>query len=266
MQLIDSHAHLYAKEFDADRSEVIRLAKAAGVQAVILPNIDNDSIEAIHELCDREPDFAFPMIGLHPTCVDGDYIKVMGKIEATLTKRKYYAIGETGIDLYWDKQFYKEQKIVFEEHLRWSIDLQLPVVIHVRNSFHETLDCIYKAGANCLKGVFHCFGGTTEQWNEISKLTSFLVGIGGIVTYKHNVLADTLKYIPVERIVLETDSPYLPPVPYRGKRNEPAFIIETAKKVAACYAMKTEKLAMKTTQNTVDLFAIPVKNVFRENT
>ena len=263
MQLIDTHAHLYAQQFDNDRTEVIRTAKTVGVQSVLLPNEDAASISAIQALCDREPDFAFPMTGLHPTGVDNDYIRELNKIEAALNKHKYYAIGEIGIDLYWDRQYEKEQKMVFEEQLRWSLDLQLPVAIHMRDSFYETLDSIYKIGADRLKGVFHCFGGAAEQWHEISKLTAFCVGIGGIVTYKNNVLADTIRLIPVERIVLETDSPYLAPVPFRGKRNEPGHIIETAKKVAACCAITTEKLAAITTRNSMKLFNIPVKNCFQ---
>jgi len=265
MPLIDTHSHLYAQAFDHDRSEVIRLAKSVGVQSVLLPNEDAESILAVNQLCDQEPDFAFPMMGLHPTSVNENYIKALGVIEDALKQRKYYAIGEIGIDLYWDKHFYKAQKLVFEEQLRWSIDLQLPVAIHSRNSLDEILESIYHIGADCLKGVFHCFGGTVEQWNEISKLTSFLVGIGGIVTYKNNVLAATLKHIPVERIVLETDAPYLAPVPHRGKRNEPAYLTETAKKVADCYQITTEKLVEITGQNALELFAIPVKSAFYDS-
>ena len=262
MRLIDTHTHLYAKEFDDDRPELIRKSKALGIQSVLLPNEDARSISAVNKLCDQEPDFAFPMIGLHPTSVDRDYIKEMKIIETALTQRKYYAVGEIGIDLYWDKQYYKEQKVVFEEQLQWGIDLQVPVVLHTRDSFHETIDSIYKIGADRLKGVFHCFGGTIAEWDEISKLTTFYVGIGGIATFKNNLLVETLKHIPLDRIVLETDSPYLAPVPYRGKRNEPAFIVETAKKLAACYDVNVEKLAMITTQNSLDLFAIDVKNRF----
>jgi len=264
MHLIDTHSHLYAQQFDNDRSEVIHRAKTAGIQAILLPNEDAESVRAILELCDQEPDFAFPMMGLHPTSVDGNYIQELGKIETALTKRNYFAIGEIGIDLYWDKKYHQEQKTVFKEQLQWAVELQLPVSIHLRNSFAETLDCIYQTGADRLKGVFHCFGGTTEQWDEIANLTSFLVGIGGIVTYKNNVLADTLKHIPLEKIVLETDSPYLAPVPFRGKRNEPAYLWETAKKVAECHAITTEKLAMTTARNSLELFAIPIKHVPNE--
>ena len=254
IQLIDTHSHLYDSAFDADRPEVIRSAKAAGVQAVLLPNEDAGTIDAVNRLCDQEPDFTFPMMGLHPTSVNEDYIKELNRIEKALSQRKYYAIGETGIDLYWDKRFFKEQKEAFEEQLRWSIDLQLPVSIHSRDSFNEILESIYHVGASRLKGVFHCFGGTTEQWNEISKLAFFFVGIGGVITFKNNILKDTLKHIPIEKIVLETDAPYLAPVPYRGKRNEPAYLIETAKKVADCYQTPIEAIVTQTTHNASTLF------------
>ena len=256
MKIIDTHTHIYSKEFDDDRIEIIRRAKAAGVEAVILPNEDSGSIEFINRLCDEEPGFAFPMIGLHPTCVDSGYTKEMNLVEHAIGKRKYYAIGEIGIDLYWDKKYINEQIAVFEEQLRWSIDMQLPVAIHMRNSFNEVLDSIYKVGADNLKGVFHCFGGTSEEWNEISKLTGFYIGVGGIITYKNNILNETIKKIPAERIVLETDAPYLAPVPYRGKRNEPAYILETAKKVAECQKKSFEDITKYTYQNALMLFNI----------
>ena len=256
MKIIDTHTHIYSKEFDADRNEMILRAKSAGIGAVLLPNEDSGSIEQISRLCDKEPDFAFPMIGLHPTCVDSGYSKEIKLIEQAIGKRKYHAIGEIGIDLYWDKSYFKEQVVVFEEQLQWSIDMQLPVAIHMRNSFNEVLNSIYKVGADKLKGVFHCFGGTTEEWNEISKLTGFCVGIGGIITYKNNILIETIKNIPLERIVLETDAPYLAPVPYRGKRNEPAYIFDVAKKVAECYKISLEDIADYTFQNSLRLFNI----------
>lgn len=261
MKIIDTHTHIYAKEFDADRAEIIRRSKAIGVQSVLLPNEDSGSIDAINKLCDEEPDYAYPMMGLHPTSVNENYKEELNKIEATLTKRKYYAIGEIGIDLYWEKHFLKEQKMVFEEQLRWSIDLQLPVAIHMRNSFEEVIDSIYNVGPEQLKGVFHCFGGTTENWNELSKLNSFYIGIGGIITFKNNILNDTIKNIPIERIVLETDAPYLAPVPYRGKRNEPGYIIETARKVADCYNTTIEEIAKSTYQSALNLFNIPTKSI-----
>ena len=258
MLLIDTHSHLYATEFDMDRPEIIRSAKAAGVCAVLLPNEDTRSINAILRLCDKEPDFAFPMMGLHPTSVNEDYVKELNRIEAALKQRSYVAIGEIGIDLYWDKRFIREQKTVFEEQLRWSIDLQLPVSIHMRHSFHEVLDSIFHVGANRLKGVFHCFGGTAEQWFEIAKIPTFLVGIGGVVTYKNSRLPDTLIHIPTDRIVLETDAPYLAPVPFRGKRNEPSYLIETAKKTAESCQITIEMLAESVNKNVFELFKIPL--------
>ncbi len=261
MNIIDTHTHIYSKEFDNDRSEIIRLSKAVGVKSVLLPNEDSGSIDAISRLCDKEPEFAYPMMGLHPTSVNENYIKEIRTIETALTKRKYYAIGEIGIDLYWDKRFLKEQKTIFKEQLLWSIDMQLPVAIHMRESFNEVMECIHHVGADRLKGVFHCFGGTTEEWNEISKLPFFWVGIGGIITFKNNILHETIKHIPIERVVLETDAPYLAPVPYRGKRNEPGYIIEVIKKVAECYNMTIEEIAKSTCQNALNLFNIPTNDV-----
>ena len=264
MHLIDTHSHLYAKEFDDDRPDVIRSAKAAGVQAILLANEDAGSIDAINRLCDMAQDFAFPMMGLHPTSVKEGYLNEMRLIETALTRRKYVAIGEIGIDLYWDKRYLKEQKAVFEEQLRWSIDLQLPVAIHSRDSLYEILDSIHKTGVDRLKGVFHCFGGSKEQWREIAGLSTFMIGIGGIVTYKNCRLCETLKHVPVEKIVLETDAPYLTPVPYRGKRNEPAYLVETAKKVAEIYQKTTETIANLTFDNAVQLFRIPSQNADNE--
>ena len=261
MKIIDTHTHIYSNEFDADRHEVIQRAKKAGVKAVLLPNENSGSICPISKLCDEEPDFAYPMIGLHPTCVDGNYINELKQIEAAVSKRRYYAIGEIGIDLYWDKSHLKEQRLVFEEQLRWSIDMQLPVSIHTRNAFDEVFDSINKVGSEKLRGVFHCFGGTMEEWNEISELSNFYIGIGGIVTFKNNILNETLENIPIERIVLETDAPYLAPVPHRGKRNEPAYIIETAKKIAECYKTTTENVIRHSYRNSLILFNILINNI-----
>ena len=261
MKIIDTHTHIYSEEFDSDRPETILRAKKAGIEAVLLPNETSASIEPISKMCDKEPHFAYPMIGLHPTCVDNNYVEEMKRIEAAIYKRKYYAIGEIGIDLYWDRSFIKEQTKIFLEQLQWSIDLQLPISVHMRNSFDETLDCIYKTGPDKLKGVFHCFGGTTDEWGEIAKLKNFYIGIGGIVTFKNNILNETLKNIPIERVIIETDAPYLAPVPYRGKRNEPAYIIETIKKTAECYKTTIEEASNYFYKNAFNLFNIPANNV-----
>ncbi|MDR0743072.1 MAG: TatD family hydrolase [Tannerella sp.] len=261
MKFIDTHTHIYSEEFDNDRPEIIKSARDAGIRAILLPNVDSTSIEMINEISGKEPDFIYPMMGLHPTSVKGNYVKEMQTIESALAKRTYYAIGEIGIDLYWDKSRLKEQKTVFEEQLRWSIDKKLPVSIHTRESLEEVLDSMYKVGTDHLRGVFHCFGGTIPEWDEISKLSSFYAGIGGIVTFKKNMIQETLKHIPIERVVLETDAPYLAPVPYRGKRNEPAYIIEIAKKVAECYEMTIENVSKYTFQNALNLFDISIDSI-----
>ena len=256
MKVIDTHTHIYVPSFDRDRAEIIRSAKAVGVQAVLLPNEDTGSIDAIHRLCEEEPAFAYPMIGLHPTSVGSDYVKEMQAIEKNIPKRIYYAIGEIGLDFYWDKSRMEEQRIVFEEQLRWSIDLQLPVSIHTRDAFREVMESIYRVGPNRLRGVFHCFGGTEDEWKEISALPGFYIGIGGILTFKNSALKKTLQNVPRDRIVLETDAPYLAPVPFRGKRNEPAYIIETIKILAACYQISAEEIASNAYHNSLCLFNI----------
>ena len=256
MKIIDTHSHLYSQAFDSDRSEVIHSAKKVGIQAVLLPNEDSGSIEAIHRLCDEEPEFAYPMIGLHPTCVGSDYIKEMQTIEKQIPKRSYCAIGEIGIDLYWDKSRLQEQKTVFEEQLRWSIDLQIPVSIHTRSAFSEVLESIYRVGYERIKGVFHCFGGTENEWKEIACLPEFCIGIGGILTFKNSALKETLKAVSLDRIVLETDAPYLAPAPYRGKRNEPVYILETIKSLAECYEKTVEDIALSAYHKSLYLFNI----------
>ncbi|MDR1557246.1 MAG: TatD family hydrolase [Tannerellaceae bacterium] len=254
MGIIDTHCHLYLKDFDTDREDVIRAARAAGIEGLLLPNIDLSSIEPMHALCEHYPGFAWPMMGLHPTSVNEDYPAVLRKMESLLHTRPYCAIGETGIDLYWDKTRLKEQKAAFEEQLRWSIDLDLPVVIHTREAFPEVFDSIYKVGKDKLKGVFHSFSGKESQLKEINQLKNFKLGIGGVVTYKNARLPETLTHTGIEQIVLETDAPFLPPVPYRGKRNEPLYIRETAAKIASIYQLPFEETVRITRTNTNELF------------
>jgi TatD DNase family protein len=256
MKIIDAHTHVYDHAFDGDRSEIIKSAKAAGIQAILLPNEDTGSIDAIHRLCEEEPDFAYPMIGLHPGSVTSDYAKELSAIERQISKRAYWAVGEIGMDLYWDKSRMREQKIVFEEQLRWSIDLGLPVSLHTRDAFPEVLEIIHRVGSDRLKGVFHCFGGTDDDWKAISGLPGFYIGIGGILTFKNSALKDVIRKIPLNRVVVETDAPYLAPVPFRGRRNEPAYILETIKSLAVCYQLPVEEVALNTFNNTLYLFNI----------
>ncbi|MDR1781252.1 MAG: TatD family hydrolase [Tannerella sp.] len=256
MKIIDTHTHIYLEEFDGDRREVVRAAKDAGIAAVLLPNIDTSTIKPLLQLCDEEPDYAFPMMGLHPTSVGDDYAEQLKAIEHALTQRVYCAIGEIGIDLYWDKSRLSEQKIAFEEQLRWSADLGLPVAIHTRNAFDEVFDSISKIGADRLKGVFHCFDGTKDNLNEIKRLGGFKIGINGILTYKKSTLAEVVADAPPEIFVLETDAPYLAPVPHRGSRNEPRFLWETAKKLAETKKMSLESVVEATKNNSTELFNI----------
>lgn len=256
MNIIDTHTHIYLEEFDIDRVQIIQAAKLSGISAMLLPNIDSTSIGALLRLCESEPDFAYPMMGLHPTSVTASYVSELKKIERALTKRIYCAIGEIGIDLYWDQSYLKEQKIVFEEQLKWSIDMQLPVSIHTRNAFEEVLDSIHKVGAERLRGVFHCYTGREEDLIEIKKMSQFKLGINGIVTFKKSGLPEILRHVPLEMILLETDAPYLAPSPYRGKRNQPVYIWETARKLAEIYHVELSTIAEVTFKNSLGLFAV----------
>lgn len=254
MNLIDTHCHLYLEEFDPEQDKLVREARESGIEALLCPNVDTTTLERLHVLCDRYPDFAFPMMGLHPTSVDAGYAAALREIESWLDRRSYCGIGEIGIDLYWDQTFLKEQKIVFEEQLRWSIDRQLPVAIHTREAYPEVLDSIAKVGAEQLHGVFHSFTGTSEDLAEIKKLTNFRIGINGVVTFKNSRLREVLQEASLSDLVLETDAPYLAPVPYRGKRNEPTYIWKTAEKLAEVYDLSLKEVVNATRKNALELF------------
>lgn len=254
MKLIDTHNHIYSEEFDSDRDKLIKEAKESGISKLLLPNIDDTTIERMLAVYDEYPDFTNPMMGFHPTSVDNDYSKRLKRVELALTKHPYCGIGEIGIDLYWDKTFLKEQKEVFEEQLRWSIDMNLPVAIHMRDSFNEVMDSIHKIGASKLRGVFHSFTGDNKELEEILKIKNFMIGLNGVVTFKNSKLDNVIKSTSISNIVLETDAPYLSPVPYRGKRNEPIFIWETARKIASVYEKPLEEIVKTTSENAVKLF------------
>ncbi|MDR2042403.1 MAG: TatD family hydrolase [Tannerella sp.] len=256
VKIIDTHTHIYLKEFDADRNEVIRRAKASGIEALLLPNVDVTTLAPLFNLCDTEPGFVFPMMGLHPTSVDASYVSQLSQVEKALSLRRYCGIGEIGIDLYWDRHHLPEQKIVFEEQLQWSRVLQLPVSIHVRNAFAEVFDSIYKVGTNCLRGVFHCFGGTMEELEEIRQLPRFKLGVNGIVTFKKSPLPEVLRQAGLEMLLLETDAPYLAPSPYRGKRNEPSFLWETAGKIASIFETDLDNALETIKKSTLKIFDI----------
>jgi TatD DNase family protein len=256
VKIIDTHTHIYLEEFDADRAEVIRTAKDSGIEALLLPNVDATTITPLLALCDAEPGFAFPMMGLHPVSVDQSYASQLSQIETALSQRSYYGIGEIGIDLYWDKSHLREQEIVFEEQLRWSLDLHMPVSIHTRDAFAEVFNCIHKVGADALKGVFHCFNGNLEDMEEVRRLPGFMIGVNGIVTFKKSPLPEIIRQLGIERLLLETDAPYLAPSPHRGKRNEPSFLWETAEKIASIFEINMEEAADSTRKNTFKMFDI----------
>lgn len=254
MKLIDTHTHLYLEEFDPEQPELVNKARESGIDKLFLPNVDLTTIDRMHALCDAYPGFAYPMMGLHPTSVGKDYVAALKQTESYLDKRRYYAIGEIGIDLYWNKTYLKEQQEVFEMQLQWSLDMNLPVAIHNREAFPYTLESIYKIGAGKLRGVFHSFTGTENELAEIEKLPNFKIGVNGVITFKNSRLSEVLQHTSLTKIVLETDAPYLAPVPYRGKRNEPHYLWKTAKKVAETFSVPLEKAAETTTSNALALF------------
>ena len=255
MILTDSHAHLYLEQFDHDRHEVIRQAIDQDVRLMFLPNIDKDSIAPMMQLVADFPQHCFPMMGLHPTSVGKDYLEQLDMVKDWLRKQKFCAIGEMGIDLYWDKTFYAEQQEAFRIQVELALEYDLPIVIHSRNSFDEIfslLDKVYRPG---LRGVFHCFTGTLEQAEHIISL-GFKLGIGGVLTYKNSGLPDVIKKVSLDHLLLETDAPFLAPVPHRGKRNESAYVNAVAKRLAELKGMNIEEVADVTTRNAIKLFKV----------
>jgi len=255
MQLFDTHTHLYLSQFNEDRDEVINSAVNLGIEKLLLPNIDSKSINPLLELCNIFPDNCFPALGLHPTSVKNNYKEELDIIEDWINKTKVYAIGETGIDLYWDKTFIKEQIKAFSYQIELAIKYNLPVIIHMRESFDQVIEVLDNFKGENLTGVFHCFTGTIQQAEMIVK-KGFKLGIGGVVTFKNSGLDVTLKKFDMSHIILETDSPYLAPVPKRGKRNESSYLIHIAKKVADIKELTITKLAEITTNNAKQLFNI----------
>lgn len=256
MKIIDTHSHIYSEEFDNDLSDVINRAKQAGVEKILLPNIDIESLDRLHAVADRYDGYCIPMMGLHPTSVKEDYMHQLEVIREQLDKKKYIAIGEIGIDLYWDKTFEKEQRYTFEEQLRWSIEFDLPVAIHSRDAIAECVECIKNVSAEKLRGVFHSFGGTETELRDILDLKNFLLGINGVVTFKNSTLPTVLQETDLSHIIIETDSPYLAPVPYRGKRNESSYTVNVVERLAGIYNISPEEVGEITTKNAKDLFSL----------
>lgn len=251
--LIDTHTHLYAEQFDNDREEVLERAKALGVERFYLPNIDSTSIEGMLDLEQKHPDTCFAMMGLHPCSVNADYEKELKIVEDWLGKRDFCAVGEIGIDLYWDKTFFKEQEAAFRRQINWAKDLGRPIVIHSRDSTREVLKVVEEEQDGRLNGIFHCFGGSVEEANRIIS-TGFYLGIGGVLTFKKSGLDKTMSEIDLKNVVLETDAPYLAPTPFRGKRNESSYVMKVAERLAEIKGVSLEELGNITSLNARKIF------------
>ena len=251
--IVDTHTHLFVEEFDNDRQAVIDRAKAVGVEKFVLPNIDSQTIGRLKKTVAAYPDEMLPLMGLHPTSVKENYKEELAIIKNELDTGKYFGIGEIGIDLYWDKTFIKEQQEVFQTQLQWAKNKKLPVSIHIRDAFDEVFEIVEAEQSPDLTGVFHCFTGTLEQAKKAVDL-NFYLGIGGVVTFKNGKIDKFLNQIPPQHIVVETDAPWLAPVPFRGKRNEPAYIDLILNKLSEVYQMNKEELSCLIYHNSMDIF------------
>lgn len=251
---IDTHAHLYHKQFESDREAMLQRALDAGVTKLFLPNIDADSEAGMHALANAHPTRCFPMMGLHPCAVGEDNSMDMARIEPQLRNGNYCAVGEIGIDLHWDKTWLVQQQEVFRQHVRWAKELDLPIVIHCRESFAETIAIVEEENSPQLRGVFHCFTGSAQEAERIMALGDFYLGIGGVITFPRGGLFETMQVVGAEHCVLETDAPYLAPVPYRGKRNESSYVPLVAAKLAEATGKSVEEIARITTTNAEKLF------------
>ena len=254
--LIDTHCHIYADAFDADRKEVVARAIQAGVRQVILPGIDKANHPALLQTAADFPDFCLPAIGLHPTSVPLDYTIELDFIEQQLKERSFVAMGEIGIDGYWSMEYRKQQCEVFEQQLEWAAAFDLPAIIHSRNAFDQLYEILYRRRSLNISGVFHAFSGSYEQFKQLQKCGNFSIGIGGVVTYKNAGLAQTVAQIDPSFLLLETDAPWLTPVPHRGQRNESAYLSLIAQRLSDILHKPFEEIAFITTQNACALFKI----------
>lgn len=253
MTLIDSHTHLYLQDFKEDIEQVILRANEAGVEKFYLPAIDSSETENLLQMEQMFPGKCFAMMGLHPCSVKDNYKEELVLVKNWLQKRHFVAIGEIGLDFYWDKTFARQQYETFEQQIDWALHYDLPIVIHTRNAMKETIDVIKKYEGRGLRGIFHCFGGSYENASEIIG-AGFYLGIGGVITYKNSGLAEVVEQIDIQHIVLETDAPYLTPVPFRGKRNESSYLKVIAQKVADVKKLSLEEVAAVTTANATRVF------------
>jgi TatD DNase family protein len=250
---IDTHTHLYSEEFNEDRFTCIKQAINNGVSRFYMPNVDSQSIEGMLALEAQFPENCFPMMGLHPCSVNQSFETELEIVKKWLNKRRFKAIGEIGLDLYWDKTFIKEQELVFKQQIDWALEYNYPIVIHCRNAYDEIYS-ILAAYSSLPKGIFHCFSGNLQQAKQILDFGNFKLGIGGVVTFKNSGLDKIVEQLSVDDIVLETDAPYLAPVPHRGKRNESCYLPLIAQKIATLKNTTVEEIALITSKNALNLF------------
>ena len=277
LSFIDTHCHLDGEEFAADRDEVVARAREAGVTKVFVPGIDLKSCQTILDVCRQYPDFCYPMLGLHPEEVRTDWREVLDNIKriiisltshpipeqssptrslSPLTSDTPIAIGEIGLDFYWSREFEQEQLLAFEEQVRWSVEMRLPLMIHCRKAQNVMVTILKKYASDLPGGVFHCFTGNEIEARELLQFDRFVLGIGGVLTFKKSNLPQTLAEVPLNRIVLETDAPYMAPVPHRGQRNEPAFVLEVLRKLAEVYGIGEEQVCQQTNANVARVFGL----------
>lgn len=258
--IIDTHAHLDGEEFATDRDEVVKRAIDAGIGKVFIPAIHLESVATGLDFCKHYPNIAYPMIGLHPEEVKANYAEVLQKMKAMLTETpaQWIAIGEVGLDYYWSREYEREQLAAFEEQVQWSIATRLPLMIHCRKAQNEMVRLLKNYQHELPGGVFHCFTGNEKEAAELLQFDNFVLGIGGVLTFKKSHLPEILPQIPLNRIVLETDSPYMAPVPMRGKRNESAFVVYVLKKIATVYGKTEQEIAAATNANVSRIFGISV--------
>lgn len=260
--MIDTHSHLDDSSFTADLDEVVGRARDAGVSKVFLPAIELPSLQGLLDVCRQYKGFAYPMIGLHPESIDSNYKEVLSKMRGMLDNGmsstaadRFIAIGEVGLDFYWSREFMEEQLDTFEEQVIWSVETRLPLSIHCRKAQNELVRIMRRYESELPGGVFHCFTGNEHEAEELLSFNNFVLGIGGVLTFKNSHLPEVLPAtVPLSRIVLETDSPYMAPVPYRGKRNESAFVVEVAEKLAQCYGVTREEVSRITDENVLRVF------------
>ena len=262
-RLIDTHCHVYDEAFREDLPQVIERAAESGLEYLLLPNINPDTLDDLLRVCDTWPDMCRPMIGLHPEDLAEDFHSQLSGIKAILDKdqkeggaHRYIGIGETGLDLYWDKSRLDDQIVSFKEQIEWALEYDLPIIIHSRDSFSQLYDIMSQYRDSGLRGIFHCFSGSEQEAIKLMEFQGFMFGIGGVLTYKKSTLPAVLPLIPLDRVVLETDCPYLSPVPYRGKRNEPSYIVNTASVMAQVYGIGQEEVDRITSQNARRLFGL----------